>query len=44
MVVKEILQTIQVEIAPRGDSVGGLQYELSVPIKVLIREDYIVLK
>lgn len=44
VVVKEIPQTIQAEIAPWGDSVGGLQYELFVPIKVLIREGYIVPK
>lgn len=45
VVVKEIPQTIQAKIAPWGNSVGGgIQYELSIPIKELIREGYIVPK
>lgn len=45
MVVKEIPQTIQSKIAAWGDSVGGgVQYELPMPIKELIRKGYIVPK
>ena len=45
VVVKEIPQTIQSKIAAWGDSVGGgVQYELPMPIKELIRKGYIVPK
>ena len=45
VVVKEIPNTVQAEIAAWGDSSGGgLQYELPMPIKQLIKEGYIVPK
>ena len=45
VVAKEIPQTIQAKIAAWGDSVGGgLQYELPMLIKELIRKGYIVPK
>ncbi|MDE7352033.1 MAG: TNT domain-containing protein [Acetatifactor sp.] len=44
-VIKEIPGTIQAEIAPWGGSVGGgIQYELPLPIRQLIKEGYIVPK
>ena len=45
IVVKEIPNTIQAEIAAWGNSPGGgLQYELPMPIKQLIKEGYIAPK
>lgn len=45
VVVKEIPNTVQAEIAAGGNSPGGgLQYELPMPIKQLIKEGYIVPK
>ena len=44
-VVKEIPNTIQEKIAAWGGSPGGgIQYELPMPIKQLIREGYIIPK
>ena len=43
IVVKEIPQSVQAEIAAWGNSKGGgLQYKLPMPIKELIRRGYIV--
>ena len=45
VVIKEIPNTVQAEIAAWGNSLGeGLQYELPMPIKQLIKEGYIVPK
>lgn len=45
VIVKEIPNTVQAEIAAWGGSPGGgLQYELPMPIKQLIKEGYIVPK
>lgn len=45
LVIKEIPNTIQAEIASWGGSAGGgLQYELPMPILQLIKEGYIVPK
>ena len=44
-VIKEIPGTIQAEILPWGDSVGGgIQYELPMPIMQLLKEGYIIPK
>ena len=42
IVLKEIPKTLQAEIAPWGDSLGGgIQYELPMAIKDLVRQGYI---
>ena len=44
-VIKEIPGTIQAEILPWDDSVGGgIQYELPMPIMQLLKEGYIIPK
>ena len=45
IVIKEIPNIVQAEIAAWGNSLGGgMQYELPMPIKQLIKEGYIVPK